>query len=119
MAMSPVGFTPPVPGMTKTEGVSPAGASPMSLLSMLMGNRPQGDQTAGDKMAQVVQLLREVAKTDPKIGMVAGEALRVLIEGPSALAGTSGPPGPTAPGPAMGGAPGGMPMMGPGGMPPG
>ncbi len=49
-------------------------------------------------MAQVVQLLREVSQSDPRLSMITSEALRVLIEGgqsrippPPPMAGPGGP----------------------------
>ena len=111
----PAGFTPPVPGLTESSGVTPDTMGPMGMLAMMMGKSPQPDATQ-DKMAQVVQLLREIAKSDPRAGMIASDALRVLIEGPPPMGGASPPPGlgsPTMGGPPPG--PGGMLAGSPGG----
>ena len=112
MPQPSAGFAPPVPGLTASQGVTPGTASPMSMLAMLLGQKSPPPDTTQEKMSQVVQLLREVAKSDPRIGMIASEALRVLIEGPPGRLGASQPPG--AGGPTMGG-----PSAGGGGMPPG
>jgi hypothetical protein len=96
----PVGFAPPIPGVTESAGVGPEGMGPMQMLAMMMGQQAEPDATT-EKMAQVVQLLREIGKTDPRLGMLATDALRVLVEGPSAGAGTSQPSG--VGGPVMGG----------------
>src|SRR3990167_6801828 len=116
MPQTPVGFAPPVPGLTASQGVTPDSASPMSMLAMMLGQKSPPPDTTQEKMSQIVQLLREVSKSDPRIGMIASEALRVLLEGPPGRSGASQPPGPGGPmvgGPSAGG--GGMPP----GMPPG
>ena len=103
MPFDPRGFAPPIPGVTKTEGVaSPEALDPMGRLSMAMGRAPQAPSSIGDKMAQVVQLLREIAQSDPRLAMLTGGALKALTEGPP-----MGPPPPS------------MPMGGPGGGPAG
>ena len=77
-----LGLPPVIPGLTKTEGLPPGPPTdPMTMLSVLMG-RPQAPDTSTEKMARVVQLLREIAKQDPRIGMLASDALRMLITGP-------------------------------------
>jgi len=135
----PLGYAPPIPGVSRTEGMppgmpptglqngnsdpdidggagipgsgSPGGLDPMTMLALALGTRPQGTQMgSGDKMAQVVQLLREVAESDPRIGSIASGALQVLIQGPPGGAAPPGQP-PIPPGGApMGPAPGGMVM---------
>ena len=116
MPQTPVGFAPPVPGLTASQGVTPNSASPMSMLAMMLGQKSPPPDTTQEKMSQIVQMLREVSKSDPRIGMIASEALRVLLEGPPGGPGASQPPG-AGGGPMMGGpsAGGGMPP----GMPPG
>ena len=103
---SPAGFAPVIPGVTSTATPPPNGMSPDTLIAMMMGMRPQGGNASPDKMAQVVQLLREISKQDPRLGMIAGEALRVLIDGPQ--------PGPGGPSPMMSGGPAGAPLGMPG-----
>ena len=125
-------FAPSIPGMSSDSSMPPApgesplsGGGPLSALAALLGGRPkQGTNTTGDKMAQVVQLLREISREDPRIGALTSEALRVLIEGGTSSMIPRAPMGaPMAgqgPGPMasmMGGAGGGVPPMGsPGGM---
>ena len=90
------------------------------MLAMMLGGMRQKPETSGDKMARVVQLLREISREDPRIGMLTSEALRVLIEGGTSALIPKAPmagqgPGPMAP--IAGGAGGGIPPMGsPGGM---
>lgn len=110
----PAGFAPPIPGVTESDGVGSAGMGPMQMLAMMMGRQAQPD-AATEKMAQVVQLLREIGKSDPRLGMMATEALKVLVEGPPPpMGGTPQPSG--VGGPVMGGPQGGGQMQGsPGG----
>lgn len=108
MPLEPRGFAPVIPGLTRTEGPEPPG-DPLDLLSVLLGMGKK-DGVVEDKMAQVVQLLREIAREDPRIAPIAGDALRALLEGP--------PPFLRGPGGAQG--PAGLmaasaPMGGPGG----
>ena len=117
MMGNPAGFAPTIPGVTSTASPPPGEMSPDTILAMMMGMRPQAESASPDKMAQVVQLLREISKQDPRLGMIAGEALRVLIDGPRP---GSGGPGPMSGGPAgapntFGSAPS-LPIGGPGGM---
>lgn len=108
------GYAPAVPGLTGGDGFPAGGVPPMSAVAMLMGDRPTPPDTTTEKMARVLQLLREIAKEDPRQAMLASDALKLLIEGP----GAGGPP--QQPGPAMPGGgpmPGGvLPLGGPGGM---
>lgn len=107
------GFAPAVPGLTKTEGLAPGTPpNPMALLAMLLGQRPTAPDTTTEKMAQVIQLLRELGKEDPKIAGLTGEALRLLISGPPAAA---RPPMPVPSGGPGGGM--GVPLVGSPGMP--
>lgn len=77
------GFGPPIPGMTRGDGPLPGSkTSPMEMLAMMMGMNRQTPDSAVDKMAKVVQLLREVSVQDPRIAAIAGGALRALLEGP-------------------------------------
>lgn len=110
MFQPPQGSPPIVPGLTQGDGPAPGSLKPDEMLAMMMGNKPQMSGSP-DKMAQVVQLLREIATGDPRMGSIAGEMLRVALEGPPRFAGAQGQP-------PMGG--GGqsssMPMLGPGGV---
>lgn len=113
----PPGYAPPVPGVTSGEGF-PAGANgppPMSAVAMMMGERPTPPDSTTEKMSQIVQLLREVSKEDPRLAMLASDALKLLIEGPSAGGPQGMPQGPAGPGgmPMPGGK---LSMPGPGGM---
>lgn len=117
MPLSPSGFAPVVPGVTSGAG-PPTSLRPEEMLSLMMGQRnPTSFQSTPDKLALVVQLLREVSKEDPRIGFLAGDALRLLLEGPQMFNRTSGGPGMTsgASGPGAGGP--SMPMGGPGQIP--
>lgn len=105
MAMMPQGYAPAVPGLTAGEGVAPSAMDPLQIVAMMMGKNPDSTSTA-DKMAQVVQLLREVSKEDPRIALLASDALRLLIEGPTT--GATAAPGPVSGSPQAPGAPGGM-----------
>jgi len=100
------GPPPVVPGVTGTQGIAPGGLDPMQMVAMMMGMAPGKKDTTIDKMAKVVQLLREVSKEDPRIALLANDALKLLVEGPQ-----SGPP-------TAGGSPGRavspIPMGGPG-----
>jgi len=85
---------------------------------MMMGQRnPTSFQSSPDKLAMVVQLLREVAREDPRIGFLAGDALRLLLEGPQLFNRTSGGAQMTsgASGPGAGGP--SLPLGGPGQIP--
>ena len=110
------GAAPVIPGLSQTSGLSPDAVSPMQMVAMMLGDKPGGQDSTTEKMAMIVQLLREVSKEDPRLSMLTSDALRLLIEGPSGQEGG----GPVAPGP--GGGPGSMmspssvvPIGGPGG----
>lgn len=105
MPFEPKGFAPVIPGLTRTEGPESSG-DVFDMLSMLLG-KGQKEPAVTDKMAQVVQLLREIAQEDPRIAPIAGDALRALIEGPppflrGSVAG-QGPAGPAVSSVPMGG----------------
>ena len=101
--LGPIGAASPIPGLTGTAAPIPgATPSPMEALARLLGQRTGGQTSTVDKMAQVVQLLREISKGDPRLAELAGDALRLLIEGP---------PGGGASSPASGAT--GMPGVGP------
>lgn len=115
MPMPPT-YAPQVPGVSDGNGfpAGQGGVPPMSAVAMMMGDRPTPPDSTTEKMSQIVQLLREVSKEDPRLAMLASDALKLLIEGPSAgpPGGMQGPGGP-------GGAPmpgGGLSAAGPGGM---
>lgn len=105
MAFSPSGYAPAVPGLTEGDGAALGGMSPMQMVAMLMGTKPDGVDSTTEKMAKVVQLLREVSKEDPRIALIASDALRLLIEGPTAMPAGQGP-----------GAGSSLPVGGPGAM---
>ena len=92
------GFAPAVPGVTSTNGLSPSSVSPMQMVAMMMGQRPQGEDSTTEKMSKIIQLLREVSKDDPRVAMLANDALRLLVEGPQSgpgnMGGASPSPGP-------------------------
>ena len=110
MPLEPRGFAPVIPGFTRTEGPEPPG-DPMAMLSVLLGLGKKEGQVE-DKMARVVQLLREIAQEDPRIAPIAGDALRALIEGPPPFlrgsGSAQGPAGPTVPSAPLGGPGGAM-----------
>lgn len=105
----PVGFAPPIPGTTETNGLSPDMLSPMAMMMMAAG-MDTGKDTTGKKMETVIKLMREIQQSDPRMAPLLSDALRLLIEGPSQ---GQGPPGA---GPGMGMPPGVSPSGGPGGM---
>lgn len=112
--MAMPGYAPSIPGISGGEGF-PAGlqgAPPMSAVAMMMGDRPTPPDPTTDKMAKIVQLLREVSKEDPRLALLASDALKLLIEGPSTGPGGQGPVMPGS-GPMPGGK---LPYSGPGGM---
>ena len=113
MAPGMQGFPPVIPGLTSGEGTSPGAMDPMQMVAMMMGQNPPQNGSSTEKMSQVIQLLREIAKEDPRIGLLANDALRLLVEGPQ-----SGPQAMPAPPSGAGPMPGGsIPMGGPGGQP--
>lgn len=93
---SPLGAAPVVPGLTQTNGISPDAMDPLQMIALLMGLRPEPETSAADKIEQVIRLLREVAREDPRIGFLANDALRLLVEGPALMRGSPGwtPPTP-------------------------
>lgn len=102
-------MAPAIPGLTEGNGTSPGAISPMQMVAMMMGMRPSQPDSTTEKMATIVQLLREVSKEDPRLSALTSDALNLLLEGPSG--GGSGSPT-TSAGPGM---PGSMlPMGGPG-----
>ena len=116
-----LGGPPPMPGgppgMPPTPGAG--GTDPLTMLAMAMGTRPPtpgaGTQMGtGDKMAEVIQLLRRIMDEDPRVKPLAAGALQMLVQGPPPSSGAppgSGPMLPPGGGPA-GPAPGGMLMQG-------
>lgn len=82
MPTNPTGYAPAIPGLTGGNGLSPASMNPMQLVAMLMGDSPASSDSTTEKMAKIVQLLREVSKEDPRISLLASDALRLLVEGP-------------------------------------
>lgn len=111
MPENPSGFAPVVPNVTNTSGMSPDimnSAGPpgepgsMEMLAKMMGSKPEmkGQATVGDKMMQAIQILREVAQSDPRLAMLVGTALQSLIQGPNMGAAAPGASGqsPAVPG---------------------
>jgi hypothetical protein len=80
MAEKP-GFGPAIPGLSKT--ISPLTPKDMigDLLSKIAGGGPGPRLSAGDKVAQAVQLLREASQEDPRIAPLVGGALQSLVTG--------------------------------------
>ena len=109
----PMGVPPIVPGLTGTSGANPDNPDPMQMLAMMMGKSPDDTESSSEKMSKVVQLLREVSKEDPRIALIASEALRVLIDGGKSMLGSGGQQRPMPPAP-QGGA---VPVGGPGSSP--
>ena len=103
------GYAPPIPGLTKTDGVAPG--DPMGTVAMLMGENPGGADSTTEKMSKVIQLMREVSKEDPRIAVLVNDALRLLTEG-QGQAGPGGSPVMNA-GPPMGSTPMGGPKLPP------
>lgn len=103
------GYAPPIPGLTKTDGIAPG--DPMGTVAMLMGQNPEGQDSTTEKMAKIIQLMREVSKEDPRSAVLVNDALRLLIEG-SSSPGPGGGPVMQA-GPPTGSAPRGGPMLPP------
>jgi hypothetical protein len=104
------GFAPTLPGVTKTE--APLGGKDLmgDMLSQLAGKPQAPRMSAGDKVAQAVQLLREAAQEDLRIAPLISGALNMLVTGGGPGAGPGQPP-PTVTGPASqqaGQAPGSM-----------
>src|SRR3989304_1845750 len=91
--MPMMGQAPVIPGLTKTEGVSPDAMTPMQMVAMMMGSRPTPEDSTTEKMGKIVQLLREVSRDDPRIAALATDALRLLIQGPESGAAGGGPAG--------------------------
>lgn len=81
--MAVKGSAPVMPGFSQTSGLSPDSISPMHMVSMMMGMRPGQPDSTTEKMATIVQLLREVSKEDPRLAMLTSDALKLLLEGPS------------------------------------
>lgn len=106
MPAMPGGVAPPIPGLTETSGVSPDSISPMTLMAMMMGLNPGKEDTVGQKIEQVIRLLRELGQGDPKMAPLAMDALRALTEGLPQVQAPSGPPVPNRG--SVGGGPGGM-----------
>ena len=108
MLPTPPGAPPFVSGLTQGMGTPPGDLKPDEMLAMMMGQRPQRSGSP-DKMAQVVQLLREITAGDPRLAPIAGEMMRVALEGPpkfSQQAQAGQPPiaggGPPSAGPTLG-----------------
>lgn len=104
----PLAFAPPVPGLTQTNGVSPDMLSPMAMMSMMMGQNIGKEDSTTQKIETVIRLLREVGQSDPRMAAITGEALQMLVQGPSNanMSSTS---------PTMGASAAGVPSGGPGG----
>jgi len=105
----PAGFAPAVPGFTSGAGPLPGKPSPDAMLAMLMGRNPPQAQSTGDKMSQVVQLLREIGQQDPRLAFLTGDVLNRLISGPQIMQQSS-----TGGGPQIQGGPTTIPVGGPG-----
>lgn len=93
------GSSPPIPGITATNGVNSDMLGPMALMMLMKGMNP-GEDTTARKIEQVIALLREIGRDDPRIGPLIADSLRLLVEGPgvgqtqpAAIAGQSGPVG--------------------------
>jgi hypothetical protein len=87
------GFAPTLPGVTK--GDAPMGGKDLigDLVGKISGKGPGPRLSAGDKVAQAVQLLREAAQEDLRIAPLVNGAIQSLVTGPP----PSGPGQPPAP----------------------
>lgn len=90
MPLGPTGFAPPIPGVTNGNGMSPDNLSNMAMLSMMMGMKPEKEDTAGQMIEQVIQLLRKAGNTDPRLAPLTMDLLQRLTEGPSSGSGAPG-----------------------------
>ena len=90
MALGPVGFAPSIPGVSQTSGTAPDSLSSMALMSMMMGLKPQQEDSSGKLIEQIIALLRQAGSQDPRLAPLTTDALRLLTEGPP---GGSGPMG--------------------------
>lgn len=105
------GFAPTLPGVTKSE--APLGGQDLmsDMLAKLAGKPQAPRMSAGDKVAQAVQMLREAAQEDLRIAPLVGGAINMLVTGGGGPGGGPGQPPPTVTGPASqlaGQAPGSM-----------
>lgn len=82
MPLNPVGFAPSVPGVSQTNGTAPDSLSGMALMSMMMGLKPEQEDSSGKLIEQVIQLLRKAGQQDPRMAPLTIDALRLLTEGP-------------------------------------
>ena len=76
------GFGPTVPGLSKTDAPSTGKDLTGDMLSKLAGHMPAPRMSAGDKVAQAVQLLREAAQEDLRIAPLVQSAIQSLVTGP-------------------------------------
>ena len=92
MATKNPGFAPTVPGVTKSE--SPTSGKDMmgDMIAQMAGKMPGPRQSAGDKVAQAVQLLREAAQQDLRIAPLVNGAIQALITGSPASPGSPADP---------------------------
>ena len=66
----------------------------MAMMSMMLGQSPPKEDTAGQMIEQVIQLLRKAGQTDPRLQPMTSDLLQRLTEGPPnssvAMGGASG-----------------------------
>lgn len=92
------GFAPTVSGLSKTDAPSNGKDLMGDMLSQLAGKMPAPRMSAGDKVAQAVQLLREAAQEDLRIAPLVNGAIQSLVTG----GGPSGDPAGQPPAPVQG-----------------
>lgn len=110
MAETKPGFGPTVKGVSKTESPSDGKTMMSDMLSKLAGKMPTPRMSAGDKVAQAIQLLREAAQEDLRIAPLVNTAIQSLTTGGGPAGAPGQPPAPVQ-GPAAqaaGTAPGAM-----------
>ena len=78
------GFAPTLPGVSKTD--APATGKDMmgDMLAKLAGGSPGPRSSAGDDIAQALQLLRQAAQKDPRIAPLVNSAIQSLVTGSQA-----------------------------------
>lgn len=92
------GAAPTIPGVSKTDAPN-GGADLMQMLAGKMSGQAPGPRlSAGDKVAQAVQLLREAAQMDLRIAPLLQNAIQLLVTG----GGPGGGPGQPPPSPVQG-----------------
>lgn len=87
------GSGPIVPGLTKSDAPSNGKDLIADVVSKMSGKAPAPRMSAGDKVAQAVQLLREAAQEDLRIAPLVNGAIQALVTGGGPGAPGQAPPG--------------------------